>query len=375
VGVGETNVIASKGTGRTELPVTVTIPTVDRVIGRPGEGRAALELYISNDRIKTVKITRMDNGSFQETDVNFQSGTVTVSYTGLEEGRYQFQVVCFDVYGNESVPVELYVTVYGDLYRSTLRSREYDNVGKFGNGLGISWKNQTGNWIEFFYTDEAGQPASKIIPVTELSSHIPDFGSGPISYNTLFLPEITAVDTFRVGQASYTGTITDYTTYLTASPSVAYALPGDFDLGGDGVGFHDSNTNHDPGSGGSTYRPSRGDTQSAAVDIEGDGGNIGYTNGGEWLMYTVAVVDEGDYEIDWYISVNGGGAACHIEVDGVSSDVYDMVNNNDWSDWRYYCERNGVEPPVFHLAPGKHTVKYYFNGGNHNYNGLRFTRK
>jgi hypothetical protein len=373
-GVGETRIFASLGAVRTELPVTVSIPTVDKVTGRPGNRRVALELAISNDRVKTVKVVRTDNDAAQETDVNFQSGTITVYYTGLPEGRYQFRITCFDEYDNESVPTELYVQAYGDIYNGTLALREYDKVSKFGNGLTVSWKNQTGNWIEFFYTDEAGEPASRIVPVTAHSSHIPDFGAEPLSYNVLYLPEVTAVDTFRVGRVNYTGTIADYTTYVRASPAVTLVKPGDFDLGGEGIGFHDSDSNHDGGEG-ANYRKDRGDTQSDAMDIEGGGGNIGYTNSGEWVMYTVHVIDEGDYAIDWFISVNGSGAACHIEVDGVSSDVYQLANNSNWSDWRYYCEREGLEPPVFHLTPGKHTVRYYWNGGNHNYNGLRFTHR
>jgi hypothetical protein len=92
-------------------------------------------------------------------------------------------------------------------------------------------------------------------------------------------------------------------------------------------------------------------------------------------MYTVDVRVAGDYEIDWYISVNGGGAAASIEVDGVRSERYDMDNNSNWSDWRYYCERNSLDPPLFYMSAGKHKVQYYYEGGSHNYNGLRITYK
>jgi hypothetical protein len=345
---------------------------VDKVTGRPGNKRAALELSISNDRIKAVKITRTDNDQSQTADVNYQTGIVTVSYTGLAEGRYPFMVVCLDQYDNESVPVELYVSVYGDEYQSELTGRACEIAAKFGNGLTIGWRNDDGNILKLVYTSDLGQEVAKMLPLSP-SNFIPDYGSN-ISYYTYYIPEVTAVDTFSVGPVNLSGAIADYTTYVRASPAETIVHPGDFDLGGEGVGFHDSNGDHDPGGGGANYRPSRGDNQSAAMDIEGDGGNIGYTNGGEWLMYTVEVLDAGDYEIDWYISVNGGGAACHIEVDGLASNVYALANNWDWSDWRYYCEREGVAPPVFHLTVGKHKVMYYFDGGDHNYNGLKFKK-
>jgi hypothetical protein len=370
--VGETRIIASLETGKTEIPVTVTIPTADKVTGRPGNKRATLELEITNDRVKTVKVTRLDNGQAQETEVNFKSGTVTVYYTGLDEAKYKFRVVCIDEYGNESIPVELDIQVYGDAYQSTLKERSITVVTKFGNGYAVGLGTTAGIYSKLFYKNNDGVDAVKIVSATDQAAYLYDYDGSGFSQITYFLPESASVDTFTVVN-TYTGTVNDRVTVIKSS-EVNYVKPGDFDLGGEGVGFHDSNTNHEPG-GGANYRPNLGDYLSAAMDIEGDGGNIGYTNNGDWLMYTVDVRDEGDYEIDWYVSVNGNGAACHVEVDGVSSAVYQMVNNGKWDAWRYYCEENGVAPPVFHLTKGKHTVKYVWNGGSFNYNGLRFTPK
>jgi hypothetical protein len=258
-----------------------------------------------------------------------------------------------------------------DVLAYPLVNRKVAVVATFGNGLTVSWANQDGREVEFFYTDINGQSATKIFPVNEISCFIDDYGSGPLSLRTTHQP---ALQVYQTGIEVYTGTIANYAVTVT-STTPAIINGGDFDLGGEGIGFHDSNTGHDPGSGGANYRPSRGDTQSAAMDIEGDGGNIGYTNTGEWVIYTIRVEDAGDYEIDWRISVNGSGAACHIEVDGVAAPVYNLENNSNWSDWRYYCERQQIDPPVFHLSTGKHTVMYYWNGASHNYMGLRLTYK
>jgi hypothetical protein len=373
-GAGETRIFASLGESVTELPVTVTVPTVNKVTGRPGNKRAALELEITNDRVKTVKITRKDNGQSQETDINFESGTITVYYTGLNEGRYSFEVVCFDRYDNESVPVELSVQVYGADYQNTLNVRPVRVVTKFGNGYAIGLGATSGMYSELFYRNKQGVDVVKKAPVQDEAVYLYDYDGSGFSQITYYLPETASVDTFRTEKIAYTGPVGDKSVTLTSS-APAIINPGDFDLGGDGIGFHDSNTNHDPGSGGANYRPNLGDYLSAAMDIEGDGGNIGYTNGDEWLAYTVHVQDEGDYAVDWYISVNGGGAQCHIEVDDVPSGIYPMENNSNWSDWRYYCERNGVDPPVFHFTAGEHKIKFYFNSGNFNYNGLRVSPK
>jgi len=257
-----------------------------------------------------------------------------------------------------------------DVLDYPLVNRKIAVASTFGNGLTVSWANQDGIEIELFYTDVDGQSATKSFPVNEVSCFVDDYGSGPLSIRTTHQP---AAIVYKSATEVYTGTIANYATIVTGA--VTIVAPGDFDLGGEGIGFHDSNTGHDPGSGGANYRPSRGDTQSAAMDIEGDGGNIGYCNAGEWLMYTVDVRVAGDYEIDWYISVNGDGAAASIEVDGERSERYNMVNNSNWSDWRYYCERNSLDPPLFYMTAGKHKVQYYFEGGSHNYNGLRITKK
>jgi len=100
-----------------------------------------------------------------------------------------------------------------------------------------------------------------------------------------------------------------------------------------------------------------------------------YPSSNYWMNYTVEVIDEGDYEIDWSVTVVGTGSRCSIEVDGVASAEYSMVNNGSWTDLRYYCEFNHIAPPVYHLSRGKHVVKFYSTGGNWNYGGLKLIYK
>ena len=328
---------------------------------QPGEDGLTLEWYDAGLTETGIELNYHATDGTAKTVIT-PSGK-NISY--LPDFDYAFPLSYRTLYKPTETAIDVFSAATAE-ERIALPAFTIDIVSKFGNGLTVLLKDAYGKFAEFFYLNDAGQPVSAIFPVTAQSFHIPDYGSGPLSYNTLFK---FGTDTVRVGPVTYEGTVTDYTTYLTASPAVTYARPGDFDLGGEGVGFHDND------GGSSNYRKNRGDTWSSAVDIESDAGNIGYTNTGEWLMYTVDVQDAGNYEIDWNITANGGGAACHIEVDGVSSEIYSMVNNGDWGAWRYYCEHNSIAPPSFSLTRGKHTVKYYFNGGDHNYNGLRFTYK
>jgi hypothetical protein len=292
------------------------------------------------------------------------------------EGNYTLEFINWDSEGNSSVSVTTMVEVIGDRYRTNLGQRPIALATKFGNGYAFVWGESDCLYSDLSYRTHDGETVRMRLPADNPDSaiitprmYLYDYdGSG--LYQTTYYARKTAIfsDTVIVPESPDTYVL-DVLGTLTASETTILG-PGNFDLGGEGIGFHDSDRNHD-GSGGVNYRPNLGDFESAAVDIEGSGGNIGYTNAGEWLQYTIDVADDGYYEIDWNVSVNGGGAACHIEIDDKVFDTYQMVNNGSWNDWRYYCERNGVVPVIHHFTPGKHVVKFVFNNGGFNFNGLR----
>ncbi|MDR0386094.1 MAG: carbohydrate-binding protein [Prevotellaceae bacterium] len=243
-------------------------------------------------------------------------------------------------------------------------------ASKFGNGLTVSWVNLGGDLVEFFYMNEAGQPASLIQPVTTQSSFIPDFGSTPLSYRTLYLSR-GGRDTLKTSLTDFTGLIYDQTHDIKPSPDGNVIKACDFDIGGEGIGFHDGNSTNT----GLNYRRDRGDTRSDGVTLERATPNIGSISAGDWWQYTVSVQDAGDYEIDFHVSVNGNGARCRVEVDGETSETYQMNNNGSWEDWRYYFNHYSLEPPKFHLSAGKHAIRFYVVGVNFNFNGLKLTYK
>jgi hypothetical protein len=94
----------------------------------------------------------------------------------------------------------------------------------------------------------------------------------------------------------------------------AWAVPGtiqaeDFDVGGEGVAFHDvDGTNQ-----GGVHR-------TGGVDIAGghDGGTIvGWTKAGEWLEYTVNVATAGNYTLEARVSSWDSSGKFHVEFNGV----------------------------------------------------------
>lgn len=142
-----------------------------------------------------------------------------------------------------------------------------------------------------------------------------------------------------------------------------------FDFGGEGYAFHDYDASNRANS---NYRSSNGDTPGSAVDVEGNGVNLGYTNPGEWLLYTVDVQDAGEYYADVSLSANGNNGKFHLEIDDVNvTGTIVVPNNGSWGNWRWHPS----PAPVINMTEGRHKLKFYFEGADFNLRALRFTKK
>ncbi len=140
-----------------------------------------------------------------------------------------------------------------------------------------------------------------------------------------------------------------------------------FDMGGEGYAFHDDDSGDNSGQGGN-YRRSNGDTSSDAVDIEGYGQNVGWTGAGEWLLYTVEVIDGGVYKVEAQVAVPGTGSF-HLEVNNENvTGTVGVPNTGGWGTFWW------ISVPDITFTEGRHKIKYYFEGG-HNFKSLKFTKK
>ncbi len=158
-------------------------------------------------------------------------------------------------------------------------------------------------------------------------------------------------------------------TFSAASPCLIYAA--DFDFGGEGYAFHDSDSGNSIGN--DDYRQGGGDTNSYPVEVEGDGADIGYTNAGEWLLYTVVVQDAGDYMAEVSLSAASDGGQFRLEADGIDvTGPINVPNNGSWSDWRWL---EAAAPVAISLSSGRHHLKFYFERAGYNLRALRFTKK
>jgi hypothetical protein len=162
--------------------------------------------------------------------------------------------------------------------------------------------------------------------------------SGNLNYFR-FAPETTGT-----GGTAYNGT-------PATLPGVIQAE--NFDVGGEGVAYHDSDATNLGGA----YRPSEG------VDIEttnyADGYALDWTHAGEWLQYTVNITETKSYDFSSLVSNDSSGGAFHVTVDG--ADVTGSLAVPNTGSWRSYA---AVTKSGIPLTAGRHTVRVYWDANN-----------
>ncbi len=122
-----------------------------------------------------------------------------------------------------------------------------------------------------------------------------------------------------------------------------------YDSGGEGVAYHDSEAQNL----GNAYRTSEG------VDVENasSGFDVGYIKAGEWLNYSVNVVDAGAYNLGFRVASGGKGGAFHLEQDAGSNTTgaINVGNTGGWQNWQTVAVNN------VQLSAGTHTFRLVFD--------------
>src|SRR5438874_1018253 len=133
------------------------------------------------------------------------------------------------------------------------------------------------------------------------------------------------------------------------------AVPGsfeaeNFDLGGEGVAYHDNT----PGNQGGAYRLTEDVDIVVSSDALGGGYVVNNFETGEWLAYTINVAASAQYNIEIRASSALANSAFHVEIDG--QDVTGSIavpNTTSWSTFQW-VGKQGVP-----IAAGKHVLKIF----------------
>jgi hypothetical protein len=154
---------------------------------------------------------------------------------------------------------------------------------------------------------------------------------------------------------------------------LAATVPGyfeaeDFDMGGEGAAYHDTNI---PNIGDSTalggqYRLTE------SVDIQsttGGGYNITQTKQGEWLEYTLNFPSAGDYVLDAKVASTVGSGLFHVDVDGGTKTASIPINSTGgmqtWST---------VSALLKNISVGIHQMRFNIDNGGFNIDNFRLRK-
>ncbi|WP_338358953.1 carbohydrate-binding protein [Yeosuana marina] len=156
------------------------------------------------------------------------------------------------------------------------------------------------------------------------------------------------------------------------------ALPGtieaeNYDLGGEGVAYHDAEAENKAETAGSpTYR----DDDGIDIEVGATQTNIGYSNADEWANYTVEIAEAGSFDFDFQVasgSTDGGKSLKLQLVNPDTGEVSDLGETGDFANtggWGVYTSAmiSGVN-----LAAGTNTLRVYFTGGGTNLDKINVT--
>ncbi|WP_025741995.1 carbohydrate-binding protein [Aquimarina pacifica] len=168
----------------------------------------------------------------------------------------------------------------------------------------------------------------------------------------------TVTRTFIVGSVS----IPNQTAYTT------HTIPGiieaeDFDNGGEGISYTDTETNNK----GKAYRTNEGVDIETTEDTDGEY-NVGWINDNEWLEYTISDVQSGSYEISFRIAAkNNISSSIEVTLGNAYLGEIAIPQTGDWQIWDTVT-LSGID-----LTSGTNDIlRLKINGGSFNLNYIEF---
>jgi Carbohydrate binding module (family 6)/Right handed beta helix region len=174
------------------------------------------------------------------------------------------------------------------------------------------------------------------------------------------LPAGTHVLTFFADANGSLGTVADlnWLDVTAAGPvslskpflGAASALPGlieaeNYDIGGEGVAYHDTTAGNSSGA----YRS---DDVDIKVTSDSSGTyNVKSVRAGEWLAYTVDVAAAGTYSVDVRMASSGTGGTIHFTVDGTDvTGAIALPDTGGWALWQTVTKTGVVFPAGTHVV-------------------------
>lgn len=159
-------------------------------------------------------------------------------------------------------------------------------------------------------------------------------------------------------------------------PGVVFAT--DFDLGGEGVAYSDSDiANYQVSTGsftawnnGWSYRNDGVDIERTEDNINTNGFNVGWIAPGEWMQYSLDVTEGGIYDINVRVAANEDGGQFYFSTNGAPlSSPATVTNTGGWQNWQTISVTNVI------LEESDSLLRFHANAGGFNLSSFEFIRK
>lgn len=191
----------------------------------------------------------------------------------------------------------------------------------------LKWTNRTvsGTGIRIERMNDAGQ----FVGIATLSPDAASYNDLGLRPGRTYSYRVVTLSSSPADMYSYPVKVNIIPKNRSTYNDVPFAVPGtieaeDYDIGGEGLTFHDTDPANIPGA----YRPSE------AVDIEarpGGGYQLAYVAAGEWLEYTLDVKQTGVYTITSYTASMDGGGKFRFEFPYIATSYLTVPKTGSWT--------------------------------------------
>jgi hypothetical protein len=205
----------------------------DSVSAQGGNGRIQLRIELSSDplitKVKAFWNNDADSAEMKVTKTNGKD-VVNMLINNLNQGTYNFSVYSYTSDNARSVVKNVSGMVYGENYLKTLSNRTIKLMvlSPDGNKVIIDWNGAIAGEkaIELKYLDREGLAKTLIVPGRTMKTELSDYqDGGKLTYRSLYLPEVNAIDEFSVAHSEVQLPV--YEQQLDKSKFKEYILPGD----------------------------------------------------------------------------------------------------------------------------------------------------
>ena len=385
----------------TELSRRINIPQTDEWKTLSIEG---IKLPKGKHTLKVIA----ENGSFDLSTLDFhESKKVTKVSSNFNDGTSEgweeiegFWTVntnkpsVFDAY--KPIPGSIGAAYYitggeGIAYHETtaeniggvLRGDSVDIRDNPKGGTAVGW-NQTGEWFKYNVSiKESGLYNLQLNAATTFQSakvriwlddeidltgvlEVPNTGDWnnwqPVIKEGVTLPEGEHTLKVEIVEGEFDFTGIDFTSFDIHKPIPGIIEAEDYNLGGEGVGYHDNTLENS----GEQYRKDSVDIRS---NPEG-GYAVTANQTGEWLTYNIDIEEEGSYGLDILTASTKSGGKVRLLLDDdidLTGEI-DIPNTGDLNRWE------NISLQDLSLPAGKHTLKLEVLNGEFDISRLLFHR-